>query len=78
MYSVFGLKLGNIAIKKCQECLFFWWGGGSREGRVVVAGEGGEGGRVVGEPGALSLCRGLLCSIFRFVVAILILNHNCG
>lgn len=27
----------------------------------------------------LSLCRGLLCSIFlRFVVAILILNHNCG
>lgn len=31
------------------------------------------------EPNALSLCRGLLCSIFQgFVVAILILNHNCG
>lgn len=31
------------------------------------------------EPSALSLCRGLLCSIFQcFVVAILILNHNCG
>lgn len=54
IYSVFGLKLVNIAIKNFKSV---FWGGG--------------------EPSALSICRGLLCSIFQcFVVTILILDHN--